>query len=357
MKCLIITPWCNDLDLYTVKGTPENAYLFQELTQRGIDTQVICPETPGFPKIREVRFSFIYEHLYDRDIFRLLKNINYDFAISITGLGSRALKKRGKPFFVKYLGAFDFFITGSIRRKLYHRRLYLSVKADPLAAVMTDDGTQGEKALRKAGYKKDILFLKNGYFAELLNLDRQEEDGTINIGFAASLELIKGVDFLIKIIETLSNSDRFRFIIAGEGTFHKKIEELAKKYPDKIEYMGYLPYLKMPEFYEKIDVLLSLNRYSNGTLPVVEAQAAGIPPIAFDIQETTKFIKHNVTGFLVEPFDIDSIVFLLRNIRKKQLRGMRKNIREFVLNTFWDMKRRAEKEVDFYTGRLNHEGS
>ncbi|GEM_PF-3860170 len=353
MKCLIVTPWCDDLVLKSVRGTPENAYLVRELTRRGIDINILCPLTPGFPEIRTGRFSFVHEYLYDRKIYGLIKEMDYDFAISITGLGAGALKKTGKPFFNKYLGAFDFFLISGLKRKLYHRRFFLSTKTKPQGIVMTDDGTQGERAIREAGYTKEVLFLKNGYFPDLLNLKKEnKEDTVINIGFAGSLELIKGVDFLFKIIKILLGGNKYKFIVAGDGSFRHKIEELATERPDKILYLGYLPYLKMPEFYKKIDILLSLNRYSNGTLPVVEAQAAGIPVVAYNVQETSKFIKHNETGFLVEPFDINSIIFLLKNIRKKQLLGMRENVKRFALKTFSDMEKRAEEEVDFYLRRL-----
>lgn len=352
MKSLLITPWCDDLELRTVKGTPENAYLFQELTERGIDIHILCPKVPGFPRLKEGRFSFIHEYFYDRSIFRLIRTIDYDFAISITGLGANALKKKGKPFFIKYLGAFDFFITDLLHRKLNHRRLYLSVRAKPRKIVMTDDGTEGERVLRLLGFDREILFLKNGYLDNLLKLKKDSGDEIINIGFAASLELIKGVDFLIKIIESIVPNNKLRLIIAGGGRFRNKIEKLSQTYSNKVIYLGYLPYLKMPDFYKQIDILLSLNRYSNGTLPVVEAQAAGIPVIAFDVQETAKFIKHNVTGFLVEPFDINSILFLLKNLRKKQIKSMSAKIREFALNNFYDMKKRAKIEVDFYLERL-----
>lgn len=354
MKCLIITPWCYDLELDKVKGTPENAYLKKELEKRGIEIEVLCPKTPHFPKIKKGKLSFIAEGCYDRHIFKLIKDKNFDFAISITGLGARALKKTKKPFFIKYLGVFDFFLIRGIKRYLYHRRLYISAKTKPLGIVMTDDGTKGHMAVKEAGYKGDVLFLKNGYFKGLLNIDRvNDNQDVINIGFASSLELIKGIDFFISIINNLIGREKFRFIIAGDGTYKEKIEELSARYPNRVKYMGYLPYLKMPEFYKNIDILLSLNRYSNGTLPVVEAQAAGIPVIAFDIQDTSKFIKHNVSGFLAEPFDIKSIVFLLKTLRKKQILGMKNNTMQFAENTFMDMEKRAKMEVDFYLERLN----
>ena len=352
MKCLIITPWCDDLVLNTVKGTPENAYLYRELSKRGVEIQVLCPDGRSLKPLKEGRLSFLYEGMYDRQIMDAIRKRDFNFAISITGLGAKALKKTGKPFFVKYLGAFDYWLVSKIRRALFHRRFYRSLKASPRRVVMTDDGTDGERAIRDAGYKKEVLFLKNGYFKELLNLEKSDSD-KIRVGFAASLEKIKGVDYLISIIKNLKEKNHLKFIIAGAGSFKEKILKLEKENPERVEYRGYLRYLDMPNFYRDVDILLSLNRYANGTLPVVEAQAAGIPVVAFDIQKTSDFIKNNVSGFLVEPFHLESIEFLLRTIKKKQLLGMKKNIQEFAKKNFMNTEERAVREVEFYMEALS----
>ncbi|MEO0273322.1 MAG: glycosyltransferase, partial [candidate division WOR-3 bacterium] len=61
-------------------------------------------------------------------------------------------------------------------------------------------------------------------------------------------------------------------------------------------------------YYSQIHILVSTNRYSNLTLPVIEALSSGIPVIAFNTQETGKLLKHNFNSLLVKPFEVRDFV-------------------------------------------------
>jgi glycosyltransferase involved in cell wall biosynthesis len=74
---------------------------------------------------------------------------------------------------------------------------------------------------------------------------------------------------------------RLRLVIAGEGPLRTPLEELAKQVGGRVDFAGFVPSEKLPEYYQGADlfVLPSLALEAFG-LAVVEALACGTPVLA-----------------------------------------------------------------------------
>ncbi len=352
MNVLVVTPWCDDLELENVKGTPENAYFYEALLQRNAQVEVVCPGK-GINLVRTGTKMDILLDLYNNNhISNIIKKkkTEADVFISITGLGAPGLAALSEiynvPFVNKYLGVVTFLKESGFLKNAKYNAFIKSVRLNPSGIIMTDDGTGGDRAVRQLGYNGKFLFLKNGYSNELLSIERQASD-RLRLGFAATLNRLKGFDLFLAIFESLMEQSNIVFHVAGGGTMEHKALQYSKEFPDKFIYHGYLMQKDMPDFYKNVDVFFSLNRYANGTIPVVEAQAAGMPVIAFNLLDTKRFIKDKETGFLVEPFRMDSILFLVRNFKIHQAVEMGQSARQFVLDNFLDFKARSRMEMEF----------
>jgi len=89
------------------------------------------------------------------------------------------------------------------------------------------------------------------------------------------------------------------------------LHELAKVYEVKKnailvnewkKYVG-MPDVDMVEWYRTLDVFLNLARGEGFGIPIVEAQACGVPVIATDFSSMTELVKDH--GWLIPPRDVD----------------------------------------------------
>jgi glycosyltransferase involved in cell wall biosynthesis len=332
MRILILSPWCDDIDLETCRGTPENAYLFRELLKRGHEVIFLCQgkeeEVPAnlkekikyfvlkpFPYLRPSKlnyltfpvFHFFYERYLAKRVKALLEDSKIDIIYNIAGYGHPAILKLCRkyqiPYAVKTMGTIHFekYVKTFWGKFLYFKE-HLVFKHLAGHYFLVDDGTRSFEVARK--YKipeKRITILPN---ARPTTTPTDGSAPKFVIGYFARLDKLKGADLFIKVAKMVIKSNpKVKFLVAGDGPMKTKIFELMQKYPKNVKYSGFLTHLETLKLYLQIDLLISTNRYSNMTLNVIEALSYGIPVVAFDTQDTSKLIKDGVNGFLIKPFD------------------------------------------------------
>ncbi len=169
-----------------------------------------------------------------------------------------------------------------------------------------------------------------------------------NILWTGRLADGKGIPELLWIIDYLNNngySDKVIFNIAGDGSkiLRGSINQAANKW-DNVHFLGSVQYKYMPSIYSNNNLSICTSQWETFSYSVLEAQAYGLPVIAFNIPGPSDIIESGKTGFLVadENEFVEKIIKLLINrkifknkiIRKvtrdkfnpkkiyKQLRGM-----------------------------------
>ena len=114
----------------------------------------------------------------------------------------------------------------------------------------------------------------------------------------------KGIDYLCNLLNILSqqkeffNKIQFNIIGSGEKKYEDIFNNLSKRYP-WIHYYGYISSKFIPHILSKQDLLLSFSRWETLPYNILEAQALGVPVIAFDIPGPQDIIQNGKTGFLV----------------------------------------------------------
>lgn len=120
------------------------------------------------------------------------------------------------------------------------------------------------------------------------------------IGAAGRLHYRKGFLFLLDVVAHIDEPN-VRLRIAGDGDLRPVIEERARELgiSDRVELLGRLSYHEMEGFYRGIDVFAFPSfREATGTV-LVEAMAAGVPVVSFDLFGAREVLR-DAPGSLVE---------------------------------------------------------
>jgi glycosyltransferase involved in cell wall biosynthesis len=134
----------------------------------------------------------------------------------------------------------------------------------------------------------------------------------------------KGIDLAI----LAAKRAKIKLKIAGGPAEGKYWEEKIKPFLGKdIEYVGMLPYSKLPEFYGRAKGLLYPHRWQEPFgLIFIEAMATGTPVIAFERGSAPEIIKNGKTGFLVK--NLEEMIKKIKEIEKIERRECRKLVEE-----------------------------
>jgi glycosyltransferase involved in cell wall biosynthesis len=104
--------------------------------------------------------------------------------------------------------------------------------------------------------------------------------GPFTIGYIGSLAYHKNVPFILRVAERLKGDRRFRFLVYGSGV---QREELAaykeEKGLDNVRLCGFLKEDEKMRTLDSLDAFIFPTMYEGFGLPIMEAQARGIPVI------------------------------------------------------------------------------
>ena len=119
-----------------------------------------------------------------------------------------------------------------------------------------------------------------------------------------------------------------RLVIPGaKTTITKKLAKLAKDLGilDRVIITGPITQKALWKLYKNAAVYIFTSPKEDLGIVVEEAQAAGVPVVAWNAGGPTVTVKNNTTGFLCKPYDkkemAKRIVYLLKNPKVRQKMG------------------------------------
>ena len=146
----------------------------------------------------------------------------------------------------------------------------------------------------------------------------------------------RGLEWVIKSCGNLfRQGSRFHLLIAGDGKEKPRLLNLAEtNLGPRVHFVGKIPREKMYKFYSAGDLFVFPGIKEGLGMVILEAQACGLPIVAFANEGIPEVVRDRETGFLIpmyasDPFD-RAIANLLtdRALRHK----MGKAARAYVLN-------------------------
>jgi len=148
----------------------------------------------------------------------------------------------------------------------------------------------------------------------------------------------KGYDLMMETFEQfcIKNSD-WKLKIIGEGPMKEKIEKLALELGIAHRLTIAPSTSQIEEEYLQASIFLMTSRTEGFPMVLLEAQACGLPIVAFDCETgPAEIVHHGVDGFLVRPNDIDEISERLLELasdhskRKQFGANARQNVKRFL---------------------------
>jgi len=146
-------------------------------------------------------------------------------------------------------------------------------------------------------YKENVDMKEVGKLKKDLGI-KKEDFVAIFIGRLAKE---KNVIFLLDVLKDLvKKCPNFKLLIVGDGPDFEEYKEIAKKYKieDNVIMTGKVAWEKVPCYYHLSDIFLTASTSETQGLTVVEAMAAGVPPICIDDESFRNTVVDDLNGRL-----------------------------------------------------------
>lgn len=165
--------------------------------------------------------------------------------------------------------------------------------------------------------------------------------GIIKIGYVGRLIEGKGLEDLLHAVANLNfqfSIFNFQLLIYGIGPLEHRLRKIAEdlKILDKIKWLGFVPYSKVPEALAQMDIFVYPSWHEGFGRSIMEALAMEKAVVATRVGGIPDLIKDGENGFLVESHKPSELAQKIRRlIENKELREkFGKNGREWVSKNF-----------------------
>lgn len=289
------------------------------LVKKGFNIDVITMHEANekfHPSVNVIQLYFSNPHGYIlnipqlRNILRKLKpdilHVFYAFGYGFLGRMSGY-----KPLVLSVMGS-D--VYDDINRSWLFKRIIVSnlKKASKLCSTSYVMKKQIDSLL-KGG--KDVSVTPFGVNLGLFSPNRSKSEDFFTIGTVKFLEIKYGVDLLIKSFSRLCKmypSEKFKLIIAGEGSQRKKLEDLAYELgiSEDCEFLGYVPNNEIPDLLNSFDIYAALSRFDSESfgVAILEASACGRPVVVTDVGGLPEVVNDGITGLVIAKENVNEAV-------------------------------------------------
>jgi glycosyltransferase involved in cell wall biosynthesis len=143
----------------------------------------------------------------------------------------------------------------------------------------------------------------------------------LNLLFVGRVVREKGIFELLSAIEKISKEEEnIRLTIAGDGPDLPGLIERTKMFPrDLVHFTGHLAGSLLEDVYRTADVVVLPTYHPEGfPYTFIEAMRAGVPIISTGEGALDFLVQDGVTGFKVQPKDVDTIVMAIRRVMRNK---------------------------------------
>ena len=187
--------------------------------------------------------------------------------------------------------------------------------------IVTNDGTQGDKAAQKLGIPNERLkFWRNGVNKSIYNPSFDVTDLKKGLGFEPSSKIVltvnrlvgwKHQERLIKAVPSIAaQHEQVHFLIVGDGPEKANLERLNQdlEISKYVRFLGAVTHEKVGDYMNAADIFVLVNDFSNVSNGLYEAMVCGKCIVTLDKGDTGELINDGETGRLIRAGDEDEIV-------------------------------------------------
>lgn len=332
----------------------------------GVVTAIAYPEYVGWAWRRlpwlnnRIHFSLLKDNLFDVMAARYLKPCDVLVAWSHFALftmrrakqwGVKVVLERGSAHILTHrdllVDEYSRFGLGYEIHPLVLRKQLLEY--DEADIIMVPSHFVYESFITHGVDPRKLRVIPYGIDATLFVPPREpREEAKFRILFVGSIELTKGVQYLLQAVKELRlrNSE---VILIGQPDFTGRI--LLKEYQDLCHHIPHVPHQGLVEYYQAASVLLLPSLSEGQAMVTSEAMACGLPVIVSS--NAGALARDGVDGFVVPPGDVSALKEKLLYLYEHRLeaREMGGNAQQYVSeNCTWDHY--GEKVIGVYREML-----
>lgn len=182
--------------------------------------------------------------------------------------------------------------------EIYNTCDAFTVLCDPYKEIM-------QKELQQ-GILDKLHTIPNGILPPPIQYSLHKEKQLLYLGRMSYAD--KRIDRLIEVWKNIYQKfPDWELILVGDGAEKENLRELANKY--KLERIYFHDAIKTPyKYYNKASILCMTSQFEGIPLVLLEAQQAGVIPIAFNCSKGVESVltPSKTNGILIEDFNLDS---------------------------------------------------
>lgn len=251
--------------------------------------------------------------------------------------------------------------------KYHETTLALTMPADMY--VMTDDGTQGDRALRfwnRFASPESTFFARNGVDPAMGTSSAIPETVRAQFGLPqdAPLALMVGriqpwkrVERGVELVAALKRQQRTVHVaVAGDGEHRAAVEQLAAALgvSAQVHFLGAQPRATVADLMVTADMFWSFYDVSNCGNPLFEALLNGQAIVTISNGDTPRVIEHGANGLLTDPQDaagrVAAVLSLTSDVEFR--RRLKAGARAWANQNLLSWERRMAAECQFVDDRL-----
>ncbi|WP_163381589.1 glycosyltransferase family 4 protein [Cyclobacterium sp. SYSU L10401] len=269
---------------------------------------------------------------------------------------------KNMPFLVSFHGydltASQRVKSGKLYRKMFRNAKLITVNSRYSSKMLMSSEKDISLCIKILPMGVNTRFFNSPNFPKTQGSQDRQRFRMICVGRLISL---KGADRALDILEILIKKFGLKnvdLVIIGEGPLRLKLEQviLEKRLKRNVHLLGARSQIEIKEELAGADLFIYPGRREVETgraeaqgLVILEAQAMGLPIVAFDVGGISEGIQNNETGILVPPEDIDEFANCVTKLllNPDQRKEMGKKAREFVVANF-DIEILGQRLLDIY---------
>lgn len=183
------------------------------------------------------------------------------------------------------------------------------------------------------------------------NVDTPIHCRQFDIGFVGRFTEVKGVEtFVDAAVDLVDEHPDMEVTMVGDGPLQEKVKSVVADH-DRIELPGWIPEGKLPEKYNRIQLLIVPSKSEGLPTVLLEAMGCGSVVVTADVGSVNEVVDHGENGFLLQEVSQEEIVETVEEIRgRDDLNEISRAGREHVIERY--SKDAAEEHFQQITDRL-----
>jgi glycosyltransferase involved in cell wall biosynthesis len=300
----------------------------------------------SFPLYSQVRVAYPWYEKFKREADNFKPDIIHLATPAGIGLaGHRYARKRNIPIITSFHTNFDeylkYYHLNFIYDKVwdyfrwFHRPAVINFSPSMDTLRKLEDNGIGNLKIWSKGINRDIFNpdFRNETLREELGL--KDKITFVYIGRIAREKSLDIFLHAIKKLNTISSSDKIRFLIVGDGPY---LKTMMKESPSNVLFTGFKTGRELSELYAAGDVFVFPSGSETFGNVVYEAFASGLPVIAVNSGGVKDLVVHGENGLMSIPKDAVSLAYNMKEFidHPELVKKLRKNALMQVKGKTWD---------------------